>query len=184
MKMDMKYRTPIILGTAALVVLSIIWLAASHDSTEPEHYSTTTTASSNPEARLFALQAEDTSGDDVRVTLHSLPTSGPVVTIISELNYDTARLKVKRCGINPKIGDGTETAKVLHFAEPEPGVVRTVVAGTLAELPQAADVLACDFAVQPNAPAGPTIVRVHGQVADTTFEDRDFSAEKTIVISN
>ena len=79
---------------------------------------------------------------------------------------------MKRCGINPQIGDGTEAAKVLHFAEPEPGLVRTVVAGTLAELPQAADVLACDFAVQPNAPAGPTIVRVHGQVADMTFEDR------------
>jgi hypothetical protein len=180
--MNMKNRIPIVLGLAAAVLVGLIWLAARHDSIRQEPYSPAT--ASDPEARLFALHADDTSGDDVRVTLHSLPTSGPVVTIISELDYDSARLKMKQCGINPQIGDGTQTAKVLHFAEPKPGVVRTVVAGTLAELPQAADVLACDFAVQPNAPAGPTIVRVHGQVADMTFEDRDFSAEKTIVISN
>ena len=182
MKMKTKNRIPIVLGIAAVVLLGIIWFAARRDSTRPEPYTTDT--ATNPEARVFALQAENTSGDAVRVTLHSLPTSGPVVTIISELDYDTARLKVKRCGINPQIGDGTASAKVLHFAEPEPGVVRTVVAGTLAELPQAADVLACDFAVQPNAPAGQTIVRVHGQVADMTFEDRSFAAEKTIVIQN
>jgi hypothetical protein len=180
--MKMKNRISIVLGIAALVVLGIIWAAARHDATVPQPFATDTP--SNPEARVFALQAEDTSADAVRVTLHSLPTSGPVVTIISELNYDSARLKMKQCGINPQIGDGTETAKVLHFAEPQPGLVRTVVAGTLAELPQAADVLACDFAVQPNAPAGPTIVRVHGQVADMTFEDRSFAAEKTIVIKN
>ncbi len=175
--MKMKYRVAIVLTVAGLVAVAIgMWSGAgSRNVTETARTS---------EGRVFALQAEDTARDDVRVTLHSLPTSGPVVTIISELNYDAARLKMKSCGINPQIGDGTEAAKVLHVAEPAPGLVRAVVAGTLAELPQAADVLTCDFAVQPDAPAGPTTVRVHGQVADTTFEDRSFSAEKTIVIRN
>lgn len=186
--MNMKYRTSIILVSAALVAVGvIIWIGGGRTSTDAVRSSEERAAeppAAAPEQRVFALQAADTAGRDVRVTLHSLPTSGPVVTIITELDYDSARLKMKSCGINPEIGEGSQSAKVLHMAEPAPGLVRAVVAGTLAELPQAADVLACDFAVQPDAPAGPTTVRVHGQVADTTFEDRSFSAEKTIVIRN
>lgn len=174
-------RLTIVLGVVAMLIVAVvIWMG---ERREGQREDIVADVAPKAEHRVFALQTEKTSGDDVRVTLHSLPSSGPVVTIITELSYDTARLKMKSCGINPEIGEGTTAAKVLHMAEPAPGLVRAVVAGTLAELPQAADVLACDFAVQPGAPAGPTTVRVHGQVADTTFQDRSFSAEKTIVIS-
>ena len=184
----MKYRLPLSLGMAALVILAaLVWLRSGRDTWDDGVRTETASApdiSQNPERNLFALEGTESSAGDVHVTLHSLPTSGPVVTIIGELNYDSARLKMTNCGINPDIGEGSKTAKVLHLAEPSPGLIRAVIAGTLEELPKAADVLACDFAVQPNAPTGPTIVRVHGQVADTTFEDRSFSAEKTIVIKN
>lgn len=176
----MKHRLSIILGAATIAAVALIWIYTGNLARRDD----TTNADVGSEGRVFALQAENTSHDDVRVTLHSLPTSGPVVTIITQLDYDTARLKMKDCGINPAIGEGTASAKVLHLAEPVPGTVRAVVAGTLAELPQAADVLACNFAVQPGAPAGPTTLRVHGAVADTTFEDRSFATEKTIVIKN
>lgn len=182
----MKQRIPISLAIAAvLIVGALVWLT--RGGSVPERATPQETVANvphDPEASVFALEGADTAGADVRVTLHSLPSRGPVVTIISELDYDSARLKMTRCGINPQIGEGSESAKVLHLAEPAPGLIRAVVAGTLAELPNAADVLACDFAVQPNASTGPTIIRVHGQVADTTFEDRSFSTEKTILIRN
>ena len=184
----MKSRLPIFLGIAALILLgALAWLRSGRDLSGESVRTETASVPDvpqNPERRLFALEGGESAAGDVHVTLHSLPTSGPVVTIIGELNYDSARLKMTNCGINPEIGEGSKTAKVLHVAEPAPGLIRAVVVGTLEELPKTGDVLACDFAVQPNAPTGPTIVRVHGQVADTTFEDRSFSAEKTIVIRN
>jgi len=181
----MKYRLPISVGIATLVFVgAVIWLTGGRSMPERSRISSSGDASQNAERSVFALEGADTAGGDVHLTLHALPTAGPVVTIIGELNYDSARLKMTRCGISPEIGAGSKSAKVLHLAEPAPGLVRAVVAGTLEDLPQAADVLACDFAVQPNAPAGPTVVRVRGQVADTTFEDRSFAAEKTIVIRN
>jgi len=178
----MKNRIAIIVGVVALVGLLAVMRNRGGTPTNPPPKPEESVR--NPEASVFALQAADTASDDVRVTLHSLPTAGPVVTIITEMDYDTDRLKMKSCDINPQIGERSAPAKVLHLAEPAPGLVRAVVAGSLAELPQAADVLACDFAVLPNAPDGPTTLRVHGQVADMTFEDRSFSAEKTIVIRN
>jgi len=177
----MKHRLSIGIGAAAVIAVAMfIWMTNRQDVQRDEF----STAETDPAGRVFALQAESTPDKDVRVTMRSLPTSGPVVTIITQFDYDTDRLKMKTCTISPEIGEGTASAKVLHLAEPVPGLVRAVVVGKLEELPAAANVLACDFAVRPGAPAGPTVVRVHGQVADTTFEDRSFAAEKTIVISN
>ncbi|HVO22530.1 MAG TPA: hypothetical protein VMW56_02765 [Candidatus Margulisiibacteriota bacterium] len=181
----MKDRLYIAIGAAAVIVVAtLIWLSNRHDVQHEVQRDEAATAPDNPEARVFALQAESTADKKVRVTMRSLPTSGPVVTIVTQVDYDTGRLKMNTCTISPDIGEGTASAKVLHLAEPQPGLVRAVVVGKLEELPAAANVLACDFAVQPGAPAGPTVVRVHGQVADTTFEDRPFAVEKTIVIKN
>ena len=176
----MKHRLLIILGAATMAAIAILWMQKAHNAGLDDGSS----AESGPEGRVFALQAESTPDKDVRVTMRSLPTSGPVVTIITQFDYDTARLQMKTCTISPEIGEGTASAKVLHLAEPQPGLVRAVVVGKLEELPAAADVMACDFAVRPGAPAGPTVVHVHGQVADATFVDRSFATEKTIVISN
>ncbi len=175
-----KHRLSIAIGAATIAAIAILWMQKGRDARHDEVANT----ESGPEGRVFALDAENTSRDDVRVTLHSLPTSGPVVTIVTQFDYDTERLKMKDCTISPEIGKGTASAKVLHLAEPQPGLVRAVVVGKLEELPTVANVMACDFKVRPGAPAGPTVVRVHGQVADTTFEDRSFATEKTIVINN
>lgn len=184
----MKNRASIIVGITALIGLAVIfWMRGgsnSMDAQAPLEARSGVPHAAKPEESVFALQAADTAHDDVRVTMRSLPTSGPVVTIITQLDYDSARLKMKSCDISPEIGEGSKAAKVLHVAEPAPGLIRAVVAGTLEVLPKAGDVLACDFAVQPNAPAGPTTLRIHGDVADMTFEDRAFSTEKTIVIRN
>jgi hypothetical protein len=186
--MNMKNRTQIIVGIAALVAIAVVgWMRAGSDSADVQPRIDARAAApraAKAEESVFALQAADTAHDAVHVTMRSLPTSGPVVTIITQLDYDSARLKMKSCDISPEIGAGSKAAKVLHLAEPQPGLVRAVVAGTLEELPKAGDVLACDFTVQPNAPAGPTTLRIHGDVADMTFEDRAFSTEKTIVIRN
>jgi hypothetical protein len=181
----MKHRLSIGIGAAVVMAVAIsIWMSSGHDVQRNAQLDEPASAEADPAGRVFALRAESMPDKNVRVTMRSLPTSGPVVTIVTQVDYDTGRLKMKTCTISPEIGEGTASAKVLHLAEPQPGLVRAVVVGKLEELPAAADVLACDFAVQPGAPEGPTVVRVHGQVADTTFEDRSFATEKTILIKN
>jgi len=182
----MKHHRLALLGSVVLIlVATVIWVAGGPGGGEHRpRPGPAGSRSRDPERSILALEGAETAAGDVRVTLRALDSAGPVVTIISQLEYDSARLKMTRCGLNPDIGTGSTTAKVLHVAEPVPGLVRAVVAGTLQALPQAADVLACDFAVRPHAPAGPTTVRAHGDVADNSFADRSFSAEKTIVIEN
>ncbi|MFQ5668142.1 MAG: hypothetical protein ACE5I7_17140 [Candidatus Binatia bacterium] len=142
-------------------------------------------AAVRPEQGVLAVQARGAApGAEAQVQLKVLPGAGPIVTIVSELNYDPTRLTMQRCSIDPTIGAGTAAGKSLHVAEPTPGVIRTVVEGGLAALPAESGVLHCAFTVAPQAGAGPTAVRVHGEVADTTFEDRAFSAEGTVVIGN
>ena len=129
----------------------------------------------------LALQAQPAApGHDTRVSLHAASTAGPIVTLVGELNYDTQRLAMKSCAIDEK----TSAGKALHVAEPVPGTVRAVLAGTLDPLPPAAELLVCTFAVAADAPDGPTTVRAHGEVADTTFEDRPFTTEQIVQIGN
>jgi hypothetical protein len=184
----MNNRRLVILGSLTVAVVGAVsWMTGGRSVVEEEPRDRPSMARDravDPEHSVFVLKGPDTAAGDVQVTLQALATSGPMVTIIGEVDYDSSRLQMTSCRINPEIGGGSQVAKVLHVAEPAPGLIRAVVAGGLEVLPKAADVLACDFAVRPNAPTGPTMVRARGQVADTTFEDRSFSAEKTFVIKN
>jgi hypothetical protein len=137
--------------------------------------------SQNPEQGVFALQSQPAAAGEARVSLRTLAAAGPIVTVISEFNYDPARLHMKTCDLNPAIGDG-KTGKALNVAEPSPGVLRAVVAGTLDALPQTGDVFTCTFSA--SGSSSPVTIRAHGEVSDTTFEDRTFATEGTVNIGN
>jgi hypothetical protein len=127
---------------------------------------------------VFALQSQPAAPGEARVSLRALPNAGPIVTVISEFNYDPA-LHMKACELNAAIGDG---GKALHVAEPSPGVLRAVVAGTLDALPQAGDVFTCTFSA--SGSSGPVTIRAHGEVSDATFVDRTFATEATVNVGN
>jgi hypothetical protein len=129
----------------------------------------------------FALRSQAASGA-ARVTLHALPASGPVVTLIGRLSYDTSRLTMTSCEIAGQIGAGTAAGKTLHFKEATPGVIRAVVEGGLQAVPAGSDVLTCTFAAAPGAPPGPATVQAQGGVSDTSLVDRPFTAETTVTI--
>jgi hypothetical protein len=137
--------------------------------------------SQNTEQGMFALQSQPAAPGEARVSLRALPSAGPIVTVISELNYDPARLRMKACELNAAIGDGNN-GKSLHVAEPSPGVLRAVVAGTLDALPQTGDVFTCTFSA--SGSSGSVTVRAHGEVSDTTFVDRTFATEATVNVGN
>ena len=132
-----------------------------------------------PQQGAFALQAQSTGGG-AQVTLRSLATAGTVITLVGQLKYDTARLQLTDCAAGPEIG--AAAGKTLHFKEPVPGVVRTVVEGGMQPLPPTTDVLTCTFAAVAGAPSGPASVRAEGNVADMSFVDRPFTAEATVTI--
>jgi hypothetical protein len=129
----------------------------------------------------FALQSQPAAPGEARVSLRALAAAGPIVTVISELDYDPARLHMKGCELNAAIGDG-KTGKALHVAEPSPGVLRAVVAGTLDSLPPTGDIFTCTFTG--SGSSGPVTVRAHGEVSDTTFTDRTFVAEGSVNVGN
>ncbi len=130
---------------------------------------------------IFALQSQAASAGEAKVSLHTLSSAGTIVTVVSEFNYDAQRLHMKNCQLNPAIGDG-QTGKALHVAEPSPGVLRAVVAGNLDAIPQPGDVFTCTFSV--SGSAGPVTVQAHGEVSDTTFEDRTFTTQTSINVGN
>src|SRR5512139_523407 len=127
----------------------------------------------------FAIRSASANGGTTRVTLHADSTAGTIITLVGQLKYDTSRLKVQGCEIGTGIGAGTTAGKTLHFAEPAPGVVRTVVEGGLQPLPQDTDILTCTFAPASGAPAGQASIRAEGNVSDMSFVDRPFAADGT-----
>jgi hypothetical protein len=134
-----------------------------------------------PQQGGFALRSEATGGA-ARVTLRALPASGPVVTLIGRLHYDTSRLTMTSCQIAGQIGAGTAAGKTLHFKEASPGVIRAVVEGGLQAMPAGSDVLTCTFTAAAGAPPGPATVQAQGDVSDTSLVDRPFTAETTVSI--
>jgi hypothetical protein len=129
---------------------------------------------------MFALQSQAAAAGEARVSLRALATGGSIVTVISELNYDPTRLRMKACQLSPALGGGNG-GKTLYVAEPSPGVLRAVVAGTLDALPEPGDVFTCTFSASGSSPV---TVRAHGEVSDTTFQDRTFAAEGTVNVGN
>lgn len=132
----------------------------------------------------FALQSAAAAGGATRVTLHAQSSAGTIITLVGQLTYDTSRLKVQGCEIGKDVGSGTAAGKALHFAEPVPGTVRTVVEGGLQPLPPNTDVLTCTFAPVPGAPAGAAAIRAEGNVADMSYVDRPFAADGTVKVGN
>jgi hypothetical protein len=138
---------------------------------------------SAPQAQqgVFGVKAASAApGGEARVALHTLPSAGSVVTVVGELDYDTSRLRATGCTVN----DAAAAGKSLSFAEPSPGMLRTVVVGNLEAIATSSDLLTCTFSVAADAPHGPTVVRVHGDVSDAKFEERPFSVEGTVMIGN
>jgi hypothetical protein len=125
-------------------------------------------------------QGGGAGGGEARIRLRSLAAAGPIVTMVGNLTYDTARLKVKNC----EIGAAAAAGKALTWAEPKPGLVSTVVAGGLGELPAGGDVLSCTFAKVPSSPPGEAALRVEGDVADAQLAERRFVAETTVGVGN
>jgi hypothetical protein len=131
---------------------------------------------------IFSLQSQSAApGGEARVSLRPSDTAGSIVTVISELDYDTAQMQMKKCELS---ASNASTGKALQVAEPSPGVVRAVLAGDLAPVPLGADLITCTFAVPSNAAKGTVAVHAHGEVSDTTFEDRSFTVEGTVVIGD
>lgn len=136
--------------------------------------------SQQPQPGIFALRSEPLGNGETQVALHSLSTAGTIITVVSQIDYDTKRLSMRGCEIGQSIGAGTAAGKTLHFAEPTPGIVRAVIEGGLQALPPMADVLTCTFATAPGTPPGPVMLQAHGNVADMSFVDRGFAAEATV----
>lgn len=135
----------------------------------------------SPQNRLVSLRQDHNADGSVRVTVSSLSTAGPIVTLSGELDFDSSRLSLQGCAIAPQIDENSASGKSLSFAERSPGVVGTVVMGGLEVLPQSADLFACTFQPLPNAPTGSASIQVSGDVADTTFVDRPYVAAAAIV---
>jgi hypothetical protein len=141
---------------------------------------------------IFDLEAEGgPPGGEARVRLRSLPTSGTIVTVIGELNYDPQRLRLKHCDLNPIIPHRQTSpdrelldTKSLYVSEPTPGVLRALVAGGIDPLPPTSELFTCTFGVRVDAPEGPVAVRAHGDVSSPTFDDRNFAAAGEVVIGN
>jgi len=132
------------------------------------------------EQGIFAIEAQDAApGGEAQVRVRSLPTSGTVVTVVSQLTYDSSRLKVKDCAI----GTGGTVGKQLQWAEPQQGMVTAVVAGGLEPLPQESELLHCSFTVVPGT-SGSASLSIHGGVADKPYEEREFSAQGAVIIGN
>ncbi len=126
----------------------------------------------------LGLITQNPAPGQVRVTLHSLTTAGPIVTVIGEINYDPTRLQWQDCA-----SDGQSAGKDLHVREAAPGTLRLVLAGSLTPLPANSEVAACVFAVI-GKNRTPVTIRAHGEVADTTFADRPFDLTQTVAIDS
>ncbi len=134
-----------------------------------------------PQQGPLALQSQSTGSGETQVTLQARADAGTIVTLVGQLDYDVSRLSVKGC----TLGSGPSNAgKSLSFAEPVPGVVRTIVQGGLQPLPEGSDILSCTFAAVAGAPTGDATVHAHGTVADTTLADRSFSSDSTVKVGN
>jgi len=129
------------------------------------------------EKGLFAVEAEGGSkGGEAKVRLRVAKGAGDLNVIIAQVEYDTARMKLKNCDIDPAAG------KQLLSLEQTPGKVRTIVTGSPDPLPAEGAVFACSFAVAGDAQAGPTVVRIEGDVSDTEFVDHSFREEVTLQV--
>jgi hypothetical protein len=126
---------------------------------------------------LVAVPVVAAVNAETSVSLKSLAEAGPIVTVVGEINYDAAQLRMKECRT-----DGERAGKTLHIKEPVPGTVRAVLAGSLDPLPPSSEVMTCTFEV--TGRSGQTVVRAHGEVADTTFVDRPFALEQTVRIGS
>ncbi len=129
----------------------------------------------NADLRLFG---ERTGSDEARVSLRALNRGGDIVTLIGEIRYDTQVLRLKTCA-----SDGARAGKQLHFLEPEPGRVRTVLAGSLDPMPADSEVITCTFSIATKG-AGRTTVRASGEVADLQFVDRPFELVEEIALGS
>jgi len=142
-----------------------------------------TTSQQSPEAGIMAVRPGSASAGEARVSLEALPGGSTAVTVIGELDYDASRLQVKSCELNPAVAHGNLGDKTLSFGEPQPGMLRAVVAGNLDPLPPSTDVFTCTFAV-PAGTSGAVTIAAHGEVADASFVDRSFSATGTVTVGN
>jgi hypothetical protein len=147
--------------------------------------STSTSSGQKTGQGIFALRAQPAApGGETQVALHTLDSAGSVVTVISEFDYDAGQLQLKGCVLNPVIANAKPNPKALNFAEPSPGVLRAVVAGSLEPLPQASDVFTCTFAVAAGAPSGALNIQAHGDVSNASFEDRTFATNAAVTVGN
>lgn len=160
-------RRSILVGAAFLVLAagSTVWLLGSEEGRRSR------------DLGLVAETAVAATQGETSVSLKSLASAGPIVTLVGEINYDTAQLRMKECRT-----DGDRAGKTLHVKESVPGTVRAVLAGSLDPLPPSSEVMTCTFQV--TGRSGQTVVRAHGEVADTTYVDRPFALEQTVRIGS
>jgi hypothetical protein len=131
------------------------------------------------EKGLFAVEAEGAArGSEAKVRLRVAKGAGDLNVIIAQVEYDTARMKLKSCDIDPNAG------KQLLSLEQTPGQVRTIVTGSPDPLPAEGGVFSCAFTVAADAKPGPTVVRIEGDVSDTAFTDHSFREEATVVVTD
>ena len=158
---------------AALVTAAICGCSSGGGSGSPA-------AATAPERQVVAIRQAPGADGSTQVTVHSLATAGPIVTLAGDLSFDNSRLTLKDCQVSPQIDQRTAAGKSLTFGESSPGVIGTVVWGGLETLPGATDVFTCTFVPASNAPEGAASVSVSGDVADETFVDRHYVADATI----
>lgn len=141
-----------------------------------------TSQGQSPQSTQFALRTSAAQpGGEARVTLRS-GAAGPYVTLIGELTYDASRLTFKDCAVDGGIPNTGGAGNTLNVFQPQPGLVRAVMAGGLQPLPEATDWFTCRFGVAPGSPSGAAAVRLRGNVADTNFADEMFTADGSVAI--
>jgi len=85
----------------------------------------------------------------MEISLH--PARARVSALVGGIQFDADAVSIKTCTINPAIGPGTATGKVLSIATTRPDLVRFVVYGLGQSVIPRGVVATCDFAILPTA---------------------------------
>jgi len=88
----------------------------------------------------------------------ALAAAGTQVTgTVNDIGFDAAFFAVSKCTINPDIGSGTPSDKVVSYSALGPGAERTSILGNLNPIPDG-PLYACDITIAAGTPDGPYTV--------------------------
>jgi hypothetical protein len=121
------------------------------------------------------------AGEDVTVNVVLTDAEKDIVTVISELRFDSQAFTLEGCSAADE-GPGSGGNKGLHCAQPKAGVMRCVVAGDLNVLTPNRVLYSCRLEVAPEGTPGSYRIELSGEAANTQYVDLPYEDSTDVTV--